>query len=183
MGFTGSAFSVCPNLVSRCFIQNGPQDREKSTFSAFVAHFGPENGEVFSVHTAPVGCTKGPKRRKVFDQNNFFETATRNKISRLFFDFFRVRKLCVGWVPNLQNRAPSDETVPNPPPNGHVSGPRVPWDPKRGSLRPHQIWSVGDFAQNSPQNRENQPLGVFGPFWAPGGRKISLSPPDPSKNQ
>ena len=39
----------------------------------------------------------------------------------------------------------------------------------------------GYFAQNSPQDRENLLFGVFGPFWAPGGREISLSPPDPQK--
>ena len=32
-----------------------------------------------------------------------------------------------------------------------------------------------------PLDRENPLFGVFGPFWSPGGREVSLSPPDPQK--
>ena len=39
----------------------------------------------------------------------------------------------------------------------------------------------GRFAQNGPQDRENQIFVVSGLFWAPGGRETSPSPPDPQK--
>ena len=52
-----------------------------------------------------------------------------------------------GWVPNRQNRSPTDETAPSAPQNGHIPGPRDTWDPKQGSLGPHlackQLWSGG----------------------------------------
>ena len=39
----------------------------------------------------------------------------------------------------------------------------------------------GRFAQNGAQDWRNPLFGVFGPFLAPGGGKISLSPPNPQK--
>ena len=51
MGFTGSAFSVRSNLVGRVFHPEQHPRPGKSTFSAFLAHFRPENGQVFSVRT------------------------------------------------------------------------------------------------------------------------------------
>ena len=91
----------------------------------------------------------------------------------------------VGWVPDRQNRSPTDETAPSPPKNGHISGPRVTWDPKQGSLAPHlacnQIWSAGVSPGTAPKTGKST-FRPFGPFRPPGGRKITPSPPDPSQN-
>ena len=54
--------------------------------------------KVFSVRTPTEGGSKGEneekkcKNRSVFDENTFFETATKNKIN-MFFQFFRVQKV------------------------------------------------------------------------------------------
>ena len=54
------------------------------------------------------------------------------------------KKNFVGWVPNRQNRSPTNKMAPSTPPNGHIPGPRDTSDPKQGSLGPHlarkQIW-------------------------------------------
>ena len=71
-----------------------PQQKIKfsTCFSIFFGskNFWPENGSVFSVCTAPIGCTKGRKRKKIAlfsTKTHFLEAATKNQH---FFDFFRV---------------------------------------------------------------------------------------------
>ena len=62
--------------------------------------------------TAPIGGTKGEnekQNRSVFDKNTFFETATK-KNSHIFSG----PNGFVGWVPNRQNRSPTDEFPPQP---------------------------------------------------------------------
>ena len=75
---------------------------------------------------------------------------------------------------------------PPPPPNGHILGPRDTWDPKQGLLGPHvacdQIRWAGISPRTAPNIGKIHFFGVFGPLWAPGGRKISPSPADPPKS-
>ena len=131
-----------------------------------------------------------PKKKNnhsVFDENTFFETATKNKI----FDFFSIffgSNFFVSWVPNQQNRSPTDKTVPSPPKNGHISGPRVTWDPKQGSLGPHiacdQIWWAGVAPRPAPKTGKLH-------FWAflarvgpqTGSRNYPPRPPKTSKSR
>ena len=81
----------------------------------------------------------------------------------------------VGWVPNRQDRSPTDEMACSAPRNGHISGPRDTWDPKQGSPGPH-------LAENGPQYRENSAFWRFCPVSGPKrGCESSLSPPDPPK--
>ena len=78
-----------------------PPRLRKSTFSGFVAHFRPENRQVFSVQTAPIGCTKGRKRRKIgpfLTKPHFVKLQRKIEISRLFqFQIFF-------WVPIVSPR-------------------------------------------------------------------------------
>ena len=97
MGFTGSIFSMRSTLVGRRFAQNGPPDQENQLFQSLWPILGPENGLVFSVRTAPIGGTRGQRRKKnhsVFDENTFFETATKNKIFGFFSIFWGSKFFC-----------------------------------------------------------------------------------------
>ena len=71
---------------------------------------------------------------------------------------------------------------------GHISGPRVTWDPKQGSLGPHlacdQIWSAGVSPRTTPKTGKIH-------FWAFSARfmpwaaakflQVPQTPPKPSK--
>ena len=67
----------------------------------------------------------------------------------------RPKKFSVGWVPNRQNRSPTDEMAPSPPPNGHIPGPRDTWGPKQGTVGPHlacdQIWPAAVSSRMAPK--------------------------------
>ena len=91
----------------------------------------------------------------------------------------------VGWVPNRQNRSPTDEMAPSPPQSARISHPSDTWDPKQGSLGPHsacnQIWAAGI----SPRTAPRPGKATFWRFWPVAGperaAKISPSLPDPLK--
>ena len=98
---------------------------------------------------------------------------------------FRPKRIFFGWVPNQQNRSPTNEMGPSPPApppqkkNGHIPGPRDTWGPKQGSLGPHlacnQIWSAAISPRANPKTGRIH-FGFFGPFQAPNG--VAKFPPE-----
>ena len=120
------------------------------------------------MRTAPVGCTKGGKRRRnrsVFDKNTFFEARTKKR--KPIFSGAQIFLL--------------------------VGSPERPYFGSQGHMRPQTGFSGsafsmrsnlvdGRFVHNGSRDRRNPFRGIFGPFQAPGGREISLSPPDPPKS-
>ena len=95
----------------------------------------------------------------------------------------RPKQFFVGWVPNRQNRSPTDEMAPSALQNGHIPGPRDKWDPKQGSLGPHLACKRrGASSPERPPRPGKSTFWRFCPFSGPKrGREISLSPPDPRK--
>ena len=82
---------------------------------------------------------------------------------------------------------PNRRNGPQPPPKRAISqapgthGTQTGFSGSAFSMQSNLVG--GRFTQNGPQDRENPLFGVFGPFGAPDGRKIYLSPPDPQKIQ
>ena len=73
-------------------------------FSRVRGVFGLKAAKLFSVRTAPIGGTKGRKRKEshsVFDENTFLETASKNKIFNLFFIFFGSKNFWTSKRPSL----------------------------------------------------------------------------------
>ena len=89
VGLIGFAFSVRSNLVSRCFAQNSPKDRENPLFQRLWPILGLKAAKSFQCASRE-GGTKSRKRkinRSIFDENTSLETATKNEI-KPFFRFF-----------------------------------------------------------------------------------------------
>ena len=94
----------------------------------------PENGSVFSVHTAPIGGTRG-QNRSVFDENRLIGTAM-EMFSTILRFFSGPNFLSDGSLANKTGPQPT-KCPPAPPQSGHNLGPRDTWDPKQGSPGPH----------------------------------------------
>ena len=193
-GFTGSAFSMQTNLVGGRLAQNGPQDQENPLLGVFGLFRGPGGRKISLGPPDPSknqqtanfsGETNQRRRSKKVAQRERGSDELKNPRKLASGAELGPKRFVVGWVPNRQNRSPTDETAPSLPPKrpylgtqGHV-GPQTGFTGSAFSMRSNLIGRR--FPQNGPQDRENPLLGFFDRFWAPNGPKFSLSPPDPQK--
>ena len=86
----------------------------------------PENGEVFSVRTAPIGGIRG-QNRSVFDENRLVGTARKKKFNIVFRSksFLSVRSV------TDKNWSPTDEMAPNLPKTAILRAPGTHGTPNR----------------------------------------------------
>ena len=166
--------SMRSNLVRGCFVQNSRQDQRESAFWCFWPVSGPARGGDIAPDTQkPVNCELRPQEaessevaavRKVRNVKAL-PTSQSFPQSSLVAPRLRPKRCFVGWVPNRQNRSPTDATAPAPPRNGRIPGPMDTWDPKQCSLAPHlarkQIWSAGVSPRTAPKTGKMHFFALF----------------------
>ena len=112
MGFTGSIFSMRSNSVGGCFAHNGPQVRENPFFQRFWPSWALKTAKYFQcapLEGAPRAKTKKNRENcSVFNENSFFETATKNKVFNVFFRGFPVRIFSLQLGPQRRIPAPTN---------------------------------------------------------------------------
>ena len=126
----------------------------------------PENDQVFSVRTVPIGGARG-QTRSVFDENRPIETATKIN-SATFFRFFpspktfcRSGPLPTKPVPNRQNDPQSPRKRPHLGTHGHM-GPQTGFTGSAIGMRSNLVSRRS--AQNSPRTGKIHLFSVFGLF-------------------